>query len=179
MIALHGRTALVTGASRGIGRAVALLLARAGADVAIGYRSRAAEAETVAGEVRALGRRAVVAAGDLGDPAAAEGMAAGVAQAFGRLDIFVANAGVWPPDDVPLGDLPLERWRATMTANLDSVFHSTRVALGLMGSGGRWLIRICDTGSSTCCRSCGGASRQRPGAGRNVGSGTAGAEPVA
>jgi 3-oxoacyl-[acyl-carrier protein] reductase len=140
MIALHGRTALVTGASRGIGRAVALLLARAGADVAIGYRSRAAEAETVAGEVRALGRRAVVAAGDLGDPAAAEGMAAGVAQAFGRLDIFVANAGVWPPDDVPLGDLPLERWRATMTANLDSVFHSTRVALGLMGSGGRVVL---------------------------------------
>ena len=129
MIALDGRTALVTGGSRGIGRAVAVMLARAGADVAIGYRSRGAEAEAVAGEIRALGRRAVAAGGDLADPAAADRMAAQVAKTFGRLDIFVANAGVWPPDEVPLGSLPLERWRATMAANLDAVFFSTRAAL--------------------------------------------------
>ena len=107
MIALDGRTALVTGGSRGIGRAAAVMLARAGADVAIGYRSRGAEAETVAGEMRALGRRAVAVGGDLADPAAADRMAAEVAKAFGRLDIFVANAGVWPADEVPLGSLPL------------------------------------------------------------------------
>ena len=140
MIALDGRTALVTGGSRGIGRAVAVMLARAGADVAIGYRSRGAAAEAVAGEIRALGRRAVAAGGDLADPAAADRMAAEVAKAFGRLDIFVANAGVWPPDEVPLGRLPPERWRATMAANLDAVFLSTRAALRLMGSGGRVVL---------------------------------------
>jgi 3-oxoacyl-[acyl-carrier protein] reductase len=140
MIALDGRTALVTGGSRGIGRAAALLLARAGADVAIGYRSRAGEAEAVAGEVRALGRRALLTGGDLGDPVAADRMAAEVGQGFGRLDIFVANAGVWPPDHVRLGNLPLPRWRATMAANLDAVFFSTRAALGLMGPGGRVVL---------------------------------------
>ncbi len=140
MIALNGRTALVTGGGRGIGRAVVAMLARAGADVAIAYRSRAAEAEAIADEVRALGRRAITVGGDLADPAVAEGLAAGVATAFGRLDIFVANAGVWPPDEVPLGRLPPERWRATLAANLDAVFHSTRAALGLMGPGGRVVL---------------------------------------
>jgi 3-oxoacyl-[acyl-carrier protein] reductase len=140
MIALDGRTALVTGGSRGIGRAVAVLLARAGADVAIGYRSRTGEAEALAAEVRALGRRVVLCRGDLGDPAAADRMAAEVGQAFGRLDVFVANAGVWPAEDVPLGSLPLPRWRATMAANLDAVFFSTRAALGLMGPGGRVVL---------------------------------------
>jgi 3-oxoacyl-[acyl-carrier protein] reductase len=140
MIALDGRTAWVTGGSRGIGRAVAIMLARAGADVAIGYRSRGAEAKAVAGEIRALGRRALATGGDLADPATAERMASEVAKAFGRLDIFVANAGVWPPDGVPLGSLPTERWRATMAANLDAVFFSTRAALRLMGSRGRVVL---------------------------------------
>ena len=140
MIALDGRTALVTGGSRGIGRAAAVMLARAGADVAIGYRSRTAEAEAVAREVSRLGRRAVAVGGDLGDPAAADRLVSEVAQAFGRLDIFVANAGIWPPDEVPLGRLPPERWRATMAANLDAVFFSTRATLGLMGRGGRIVI---------------------------------------
>jgi 3-oxoacyl-[acyl-carrier protein] reductase len=140
MIALDGRTALVTGGSRGIGRAVAVMLARAGADVAIGYRSRAAEAGAVEEAVRALGRRAIAIGGDLADPAVADRMAAEVTKAFGRLDIFVANAAVWPPAEVPLGSLSPERWRATMAANLDAVFFSTRAALGLMGSGGRVVL---------------------------------------
>ena len=140
MIALDGRTALVTGGSRGIGRAVGLMLARAGADVAIGYRSRAAEAEAVAEEIGALGRRAIAIGGDLADPAVADRMAAEVTKNFGRLDIFVANAAVWPSDEVPLGSLSTERWRATMAANLDAVFFSTRAALGLMGSGGKVVL---------------------------------------
>jgi 3-oxoacyl-[acyl-carrier protein] reductase len=140
MIALDGRTALVTGGSRGIGRAVALMLARAGADVAIGYRSRATEAESVAAEVKALGRRALALGGDLAEQAAAERMGSEVAKAFGRLDIFVANAGVWPEDEVPLGKLSPERWRATIAANLDAVFFSTRAALGLMGPGGKVVL---------------------------------------
>jgi 3-oxoacyl-[acyl-carrier protein] reductase len=140
MIALHGKRALVTGGSRGIGRAVVSLLARAGADVAIGFRSRAAEADAGAAEVQALGRRAITIGGDLADPAASERMVAQVAEAFGRLDIFVANAGVWPAEEVPLARLPAERWRDTLAANLDAVYHSTRAGLRLMGPGGRIVL---------------------------------------
>ena len=140
MITLEGRTALVTGGSRGIGRAVVSMLARAGADVAIGYRNRAAEAESAVAEVAALGRRAVAVAGDLADPAASERMADAVRDAFGRLDMFVANAGIWPPDDVPLARLAPGRWRETVAANLDAVYYSTRAALGLMGPGGRVVL---------------------------------------
>jgi 3-oxoacyl-[acyl-carrier protein] reductase len=140
MIALHGKRALVTGGSRGIGRAVVSLLARAGADVAIGFRSRAAEADAGAAEVQALGRRAITIGGDLADPAASERMVAQVAEAFGRLDIFVANAGVWPAEEVPLARLPAERWRDTLAANLDAVYHSTRAGLRLRGPGGRIVL---------------------------------------
>jgi len=140
MISLAGQTALVTGGSRGIGRATALLFARAGADVALTYHSRAAEAEAVAAEIRSLGRRALVIGGDLADAAVVAAMSAAVGRDFGRLDCFVANAGIWPPDDVPLGALSPERWRATMAANLDAVFLTTRAALGLMGPGGRVVI---------------------------------------
>ena len=140
MIALHGKTALVTGGGRGIGRAVAVMLARAGADVAIGFRSRAAEAESVAAEVRSLGRRAIAVGGDLADPAVSAHTVARVAETFDRLDIFVANAGVWPAEDVPLAQLPAERWRDTVAANLDAVYHSTRAALGLLRPGGRIVL---------------------------------------
>jgi 3-oxoacyl-[acyl-carrier protein] reductase len=140
MIDLEGRTALITGGSRGIGRATALLLARAGADVALTYHSRAADAEAVAASIRAMGRRAHLSGGDLSHPEVALAMAEGVGRAFGRLDCFVANAGTWPPEDVPLADLSVERWRATLAANLDAVFFSTRATLGLMGPGGRVVI---------------------------------------
>lgn len=140
MISLAGKTALVTGGSRGIGRAVAVQLAQAGADVVLTYRSRSAEAESAAAEIGALGRRALTFAGDLADVATCDRMATGVADAFGRLDIFVANAGIWPSEDVPLGALSPARWRATVSANLDAVFHSTRAALGLMGPGGRVVL---------------------------------------
>ena len=140
MITLQGKTALVTGGSRGIGRAVVAMLARAGADVAIGYRSRSAEAESAVAQVTALGRRAVAVGGDLADPAASERMAGAVRQAFGRLDLFVANAGIWPPDDVPLARMSPGRWHETVAANLDAVYYSTRAALGLMGPGGRVVL---------------------------------------
>jgi 3-oxoacyl-[acyl-carrier protein] reductase len=140
MISLAGKTALVTGGSRGIGRATALQLARAGADVAITYHSRRADAEAVAAEIRALGRRTTMAGGDLADPEMCDRMADAVGRAFGRLDLFVANAGIWPSDDVALASLPLERWRATMAADLDGLFLSTRAALRLMGPGGRIVL---------------------------------------
>jgi 3-oxoacyl-[acyl-carrier protein] reductase len=140
VISLAGRTALVTGGSRGNGRATALLLARAGADVALTYLSRAADAEAVADEIRALGRRSLTVGGDLAEAAVCAGKRDDVRRAFGRLDCFVANAGVWPAEEVPLGALPAERWRRTMAANLDAVYHSTRAALELMGTGGRVVL---------------------------------------
>lgn len=140
MISLAGKVALVTGGNRGIGRAVALLLARAGADVGITFRSRRAEADAVATEIRSFGRRAFVAGGDLADDAAAERIVAGCHAELGRLDLFVGNHGVWPAEEVPLRELSQERWRATMAANLDSIFSSTRAALRRMTSGSVVLI---------------------------------------
>jgi 3-oxoacyl-[acyl-carrier protein] reductase len=140
VIDLSGMTALVTGGSRGIGRAAALLLARSGADVVITYHTRAGDADSTAAEIRGLGRRAVVVGGDLADSSVAEQLVAGVQREFGGLDILVANAGIWPAEEVRLGEMTLERWRSTLRANLDSVFVSTRAVLPLIRPGGRIVI---------------------------------------
>ena len=87
-----GKTALVTGASRGIGAAVALLLARQGADVAINFRSKGSRAEDIATQVSGLGQRALLAQADLTDATSVETMVRAVAHTFGRLDILVLNA---------------------------------------------------------------------------------------
>ena len=136
MIDLHGKVVLVTGASRGIGRATALLLARAGADVAVTCRSRVAEAEAVAVAVRKLGRKAWVGAGELGDAAVVDRLFADATDALGPLGAFVGNAGIWPAEDVPLRAMGVERWRSTMRANLDAIFFTTRAALRHMTPGG-------------------------------------------
>lgn len=140
MIDFRDRTALVTGGNRGIGRAVARLLAAAGADVAVTYHTRAADAEAVVREIEALGRRGLCAGGDQADPAVVERIFAAVDQRFGRLDLFVANAGIWPPEDVPLSRMPEARWRRTMAANLDAVFLTTQAALRRMTAGGRVVL---------------------------------------
>jgi 3-oxoacyl-[acyl-carrier protein] reductase len=136
VVSLAGRTALVTGGSRGVGAAVSVMLAQAGADVALTYHTRSKDAEAVARQIREAGRRAYVAGGDLADAAAVERLFNGVRSEFGGLDIFVANAGIWPPEDVPLRDMTPARWRSTMSANLDAVYGTTRGALGLMTHGG-------------------------------------------
>ena len=140
MIDLRGKTALVTGASRGIGRATALLLARAGADVALTCYSRLAEADAVAQEIRGLGPKAWTAAGDLGDAATVERIFDGAVQALGPLDFFVGNAGIWPTIDTPLRDMAAERWAATLRANLDGIFLTTRAALRRMNPEGRVVL---------------------------------------
>jgi len=140
MISLTGKSILVTGGSRGIGRATALLCARAGADVGITYHTRAADAEAVAKEVRGMGRRAFVSGGDLAEARVVDRVFRECKAAFGGLDGFVANAGVWPSDEVRLAELSLERWRSTMAQNLDAVFLSTRAALGLIRPGGRIVL---------------------------------------
>ena len=136
MIDLEGRNAIVTGGSRGIGRATALLLARAGASVGIGYRSRGADALAVVEELTALGVRAWAEQGDLGRAEDAERLFDRGDREFGGLDLFVGNAAVWPPDSVPLTEMTDEQWRGTLAANLDSAFFTTRAALRRIRPGG-------------------------------------------
>lgn len=132
MIDLQGRVVLITGASRGIGRACALLFAKAGADVALTCFNRHEAAEAVAAEVRAMGRRAWVGAGDHGDQATVDRLFAEAAAALGPLDSFVGNHGVWPAEDVALKEMTGARWNDTIRANVDSIFYTTRAALRQM-----------------------------------------------
>src|SRR6185312_14104471 len=121
-------TSLVTGGSRGIGRAVALRLARDGHDVAIGYASRADAAEAVAAEVRALGRRAMTAGADLADPAAADGLVDAVEAGLGPLDVLVANHGVNTPGR-NVEEIALEEWDRLHAVNLRAPFLLCRRVL--------------------------------------------------
>jgi 3-oxoacyl-[acyl-carrier protein] reductase len=140
MITLAGQAALVTGGSRGIGRATALLLARAGADVALTCRSRTREAEAVAAEIRQLGRKACVGSGDLADPTVVERVFDEAVRALGPLDCFVGNAGIWPPEETRLRDMSADRWTATMRDNLDAIFLTTRAALRRIRRPGRIVL---------------------------------------
>lgn len=135
-IDLTGKRAVVTGGSRGVGRATALMLAQAGASVGISYHSRHADAEAVVARVIDSGGRAWAEAGDLADPASAKELADRARAEFGGLDIFVGNAGIWPPDDVPIADMTDEQWRRTLAVNLDSTFYTTREAARIVADGG-------------------------------------------
>ena len=136
LIDLSGKTALVTGGSRGVGRATALLLARVGASVGIGYHRRREEAASALEELRGLGVHAWAEAGDLSLPETAERLFSRVDEEFGGLDVFVGNAGIWPPEDVPAGDMTDARWRGTIAVNLDSVFFTVRAASSRLRPGG-------------------------------------------
>jgi len=144
---LAGRRAIVTGGSRGIGAAVAHYLADLGADVGIGYQSRAADAERLVAALQAKGVRAFALAGDLGDPAAADALVAEAVRVFGGLDIAVHNAGIWPTDDVPVHEMTDARWRRTMRANTDAMFHVARAAARVIGDGGR-IVHVADYAAS-------------------------------
>ena len=142
MIALNGKRAFVTGGGRGIGRATAVLLARAGAAVAVGYRSRKADAdETIRAMARDTeGRRGAAIQADLGDPAAARRAVTDAARAIGGLDLLIVNHGIWPPDDTPVTELGDAQWDATMRANLDSVLYVCRAAIPLLPNDGKIVL---------------------------------------
>ncbi|GAA2580865.1 hypothetical protein GCM10010435_67810 [Winogradskya consettensis] len=114
--ALEGKAALVTGGSRGIGAAVAVRLARDGADVMLTYREDTASAEAVAEQIRAMGRSAVVAQADSGDPGAVVAAVNRAAGEFGRLDIVVNNAGAFLLG--ALEDLGPEQFERTVAVNI-------------------------------------------------------------
>lgn len=140
-IDLAGRRAVVTGASRGIGAAVARYLALAGADVAIGYLNRAADAESVADVARGIGVRAVSIAADVSTASGAQSLFDKASDELGPIDIFIGNAGVWPPGDVLLRDMGIDQWSNTIRQNLDSIFFTTRAAVRAMtGTGSIVLV---------------------------------------
>lgn len=140
MISLRGKHALVTGGSRGIGRATVLALAGAGADVGLTYHTKRNEAEDLVRQIRGLGRRAFAAGGDLADPETVERIVREYRAGFGHLDILVANAGIWPVESVPTAELPAARWRRTLAANLDSVILTLQATLPMMRPGGAVVI---------------------------------------
>jgi 3-oxoacyl-[acyl-carrier protein] reductase len=140
MISLRGKRALVTGGSRGIGAATALLLADGGADVGIGYRSRQTDAADVVQQLAGRGVRAFAHAADLSVLAGTTSLFERAVREFGGLDIFVGNAGIWPPDDVALADMTDEQWRRTMNENVDAMFYSTRAAARQLDRGGRIVL---------------------------------------
>ncbi|HET7566308.1 MAG TPA: glucose 1-dehydrogenase [Gemmatimonadaceae bacterium] len=140
MISLRGRRALVTGGSRGIGAATALLLAECGADVGIGYRSREADAAEVVKQIASRGVRAFAQAADIATPDGAEALIARAQREFGGLDLFVGNAGIWPVEETAITDMDDARWERTMLQNLASMFYTTRAAARCMGTGGRIVL---------------------------------------
>ncbi|HVH69071.1 MAG TPA: SDR family NAD(P)-dependent oxidoreductase [Gemmatimonadales bacterium] len=140
MIDLHGKRAFVTGGGRGIGRATALMLARAGSSVAVGYRSRREDAEQTTAAVRRSGGQAVSVSADLGDPGAAQRAVAQVSEALGGLDLLVVNHGVWPSDDVPVAQLSDVQWEGTRRANLDAVLYVCRAAVPRLPNEGKVVL---------------------------------------
>ena len=137
---LKGKKALVTGGTRGIGRATALLLARAGADVGFSWYARQAEADSLVRELTDLGVRAFAHQGDVADETMADQMVERMTVELGGLDIFVANAGIWPPEHVVITEMTNEQWRRTIAVNLDAVFYQTRAAARVINNGGRIVL---------------------------------------
>jgi acetoacetyl-CoA reductase/3-oxoacyl-[acyl-carrier protein] reductase len=127
MARLAGKIALVTGASRGIGRAIALALAQEGAAVAINYRSSEAEAQAVAQELAALGAQSLLAPANVSDPKEARAMVQRVIEHWGRIDVLVNNAGI--TRDKTLRKMTDEDWFEVMNTNLNSVYYGVMAVM--------------------------------------------------
>jgi L-rhamnose 1-dehydrogenase len=132
---LEGKTALVTGASRGIGRAIAVECARHGADVAINVFRDLEATQSVLAEIRALGRQAVAFDGDVADPKSATDFVAAATEALGGVDVFVSNAGICPFHSFL--DMPRETFERTMAVNLHGAYFMVQAAANQMVLQGR------------------------------------------
>ena len=132
-IDLSGRTAVVTGGSRGIGRSTVEALARAGASVVFSYRRRDAAARAVVRGLAGTSDAVFAVQADVGGARGAERLAGAALKRFGRVDILINNAGIWePPGGVRLERLPEAQWRRTMRVNLDGAFLCTRAVIPAM-----------------------------------------------
>ena len=143
---LSGRVALVTGAASGIGSATARMLARAGADVACGwYAGDPYNVDETVGAVEQIGRRAISVEADVSQPDSGEKLVRAPLEAFGRLDIVVANAGI--ARIAPFVELSEERWRQVLEVNLSGTYRCFRAAVPIMAAAG-W-GRLLATSSTT------------------------------
>jgi 3-oxoacyl-[acyl-carrier protein] reductase len=144
MIDLSGRKALVTGGSRGIGRATAVLLAKAGADVAITYQRQEKAALDVKSAVESLGRRCLALKAEISNEAEVRHAVDDMVSVFGRVDILVNNAGIWTYLEIGSGNT--KAWKETMEVNLDSVFYFTDSVVPHMKKNKQgWIINVGST----------------------------------
>jgi 3-oxoacyl-[acyl-carrier protein] reductase len=128
-LTLSGKVVLVTGGSRGIGAAVVRLFHQAGARVAFNYRSARESAEAL---VKELGGDCKAIEQDLSSAEQGRALIAKTIEAYGRIDILIANHGIWPPEDAPIATMREDQWRTTLAVNLDSVFGLTQAAVAQM-----------------------------------------------
>jgi 3-oxoacyl-[acyl-carrier protein] reductase len=133
-----GKVAIVTGAGRNIGRAIALALAEGGAAVAINVRSNRTEAESVTREVEALGGKALVIVGDVADAVAVQALADATIKQFGRIDILVNNAAL--RREKSFSEMSYAEWREIMDVTLDGTFHCVKACLPALRQSGEGTI---------------------------------------
>ena len=141
MSELTGKVAIVTGAGRNIGRAIALALADAGASILVNVRGNRAEAEAVVSEIAAKGGRALLHVGDVADRSAVQMMAETAQTHFGRIDILVNNAAL--RREKPFAEMDYAEWRAILDVTLDGAFHCVKACLpALQNSGAASIVNI-------------------------------------
>jgi len=144
MIRLDGRKALITGGSRGIGRATALMFARAGADVAISYASNQKAAEDVLQEVTKMGRQGLAYRAEMSSRPEIEAMVKDILARWGELDTLVNNAGIWTY--LEMGRMDDAVYRETIGVNVDGVFYGIDAVVPAMKAHGRgWIINVTST----------------------------------
>jgi 3-oxoacyl-[acyl-carrier protein] reductase len=144
MIDLTGRKALITGGSRGIGRATSILFAKAGSDVAVNYLSNDAAAEEVRREIGHLGKKCLLLKTDISREDEVSRMVGAMVRELGGVDILVNNAGIWTYGEV--GNMTPEIWGESMKANLDSVFFVTNAVVPYMKKQNQgWIINVSST----------------------------------
>lgn len=139
--ALKDQVVLITGASRGIGAAIALACAEAGADVAVGYRNERGGADSVVAAVEGRGREAVACQADVGDADQVHAMIDAVVDRFGKIDGLVNNAGVMP--ESPVSEMSIDEWRNVIDVDLTGAFLCTRAVLpGMLERGSGSIVMI-------------------------------------
>jgi len=137
---LSDKVAIVTGAGRNIGRAIALYLAHAGAAVVVNVRSNQSEADAVVREIEAAGGKAVGVLGDVADPKTAAALAAAATKHFGRIDVLVNNAAL--RREKAAGDMSYADWREVMAVTLDGAFHCVQACLPSLKKNGGSIVNI-------------------------------------
>ncbi|MEP7030667.1 MAG: SDR family oxidoreductase [Pseudolabrys sp.] len=137
---LKGKVAIVTGAGRNIGRAIALQFAAAGASVVVNARTNKAEADAVVAEIEKAGAKAIAVMGDVTDPKTATALAAAALKTFGRIDCLVNNAALRRESSIE--DMTYDEWREVMNTTLDSAFHGVKACLAALKKNGGTIINI-------------------------------------